>query len=144
MKFNENSFFLLRSDEIQQATNKSYRQYFCGNLQRPQLLNYLQTESLEVGVSDYFEFTADEPHFHKFTPDMIYILQGEYHIMLLNENPSPIILKNGDFVSVPAGVAYASKAKAGTKTLFIKQIKENDKVSVTPSPEVLQWIKEEI
>ena len=144
MKFNENSFFLLRNDEIQQATNKSYRQYFCGNLQRPQLLNYLQTEDFEIGVSDYFEFTADEPHFHKITPDMIYILRGEYHIMLLNENPSPIILKEGDFVSIPAGVAYASKAKAGTKTLFIKQTKEYDKVAVTPSSEVVQWMNKKI
>ena len=43
MKFNEDKVFLLRREDIQSATDKNYRQYFCGNLRRPQLLDYIQT-----------------------------------------------------------------------------------------------------
>ena len=41
MKFNEDKVFLLRREDIQSATDKNYRQYFCGNLRRPQLLDYI-------------------------------------------------------------------------------------------------------
>ena len=35
MKFNEDKVFLLRREDIQTATDKNYRQYFCGNLGAP-------------------------------------------------------------------------------------------------------------
>ena len=144
MKFNDDKVFLLRREDIQSATDKNYRQYFCGNLRRPQLLDYIQTEGLEIGTSFYKVFTADEPHLHQLTSDMVYVLQGEYYVWLLDNETPPIALKEGDFISIPKNCPYASKAKAGTKTLFIKQLKENDKVLVEPSAEVKQWMEEEI
>ena len=144
MKFNEDKVFLLRREDIQTATDKNSRQYYCGNLRRPQLLDYIQTESLEIGTSFYKVFTADEPHLHQLTSDMVYVLQGEYYVWLLDNETPPIALKEGDFISIPKNCPYASKAKAGTKTLFIKQLKENDKVLVEPSAEVKQWMEEEI
>ncbi len=144
MKFREYDFFLLRREDIQKATAQSYRQYFCGNLKRPQLLDYVQTESLEVGTSNYSVFTKDEPHYHRLTPDIIYVLDGEYHIWLLNGESSPVVLREGDFVSIPPNSAYASKAKAGTRTIFIKHIRESDKVPIEPSLEVKQWLEEKI
>lgn len=75
---------------------------------------------------------------------MVYVLQGEYYVWLLDNETPPIALKEGDFISIPKNCPYASKAKAGTKTLFIKQLKENDKVLVEPSAEVKQWMEEEI
>ena len=144
MKYTENDVFVLRDEEIKAATEMEYRQYFSGNLKRPQLLNYIQTENLEIGTSVYKTFTADEPHLHKLTSDMVYILQGEYHVWLLEKETSPMVMKKGDFISIPKNCPYASKAKAGTETLFIKQLKESDKVVVTPSPEVKQWMGEEI
>ena len=51
MKYTENDVFVLRDEEIKAATEMEYRQYFSGNLKRPQLLNYIQTENLEGPVS---------------------------------------------------------------------------------------------
>ena len=38
MKYTENDVFVLRDEEIKAATEMEYRQYFSGNLKRPQLL----------------------------------------------------------------------------------------------------------
>ena len=140
MEYQLNNLFYLSNEEIQSATQKEYRQYFCGNLKRPQLLNFIRTENLEIGISNYMFFQADEPHLHTRTADMVYILQGEYHIWLLKENQK-FVLKEGDFFSVPPQSPYASKAKAKTKVLFIKQLKDSDKESVPITIEIEEWLK---
>lgn len=139
----ENDLFFLPREEIKKATSQNYRQYFCGNLQRPQLLQFMQTERLEVGISDYQTFTADTPHYHSTTADMIYILSGEFHVLIL-ENEKTLLLHQGDFLSIPPEMAYASKAKAGTKVLFFKYCNGNDKVSVEPSESVKKWLEKRI
>ncbi len=37
------------------------RMYLCGNLEKPQALDWINTDGLEIGMSDYKEFTADVP-----------------------------------------------------------------------------------
>ena len=140
---NEKELFLLRNEDIQNATQKEYRQYFCGNLKRPQILDFIYMDNLEIGTSRYATFTTDEPHYHQTTSDMIYILKGEFHILLL-EDKKQITLKPGDFISIPAKTSYVSKAKAGTETLFVKKCHRNDKVKVTISEETKIWLSVEI
>lgn len=143
MIYKDSQLYLIRNEQVQKATLEGYRQYFCGNLQRPQSLDFVQTESLEVGTSHYAIFTYDTPHLHTFTPDMIYILEGQYHIKLLRTGQI-FILEKGDFISIPANEPYASKAKAKTTTLFIKQTAVNDKVNVQITAEDEIWLKAEI
>lgn len=136
-----NELFVLKHREIKEATDKSYRQYFCGDLKRPQILDFIHTEGLEIGTSDYQTFTADVPHHHTETADMIYILEGEFRIRIL-ESGQEISLTTGDFISVPPMTDYASKARAGTRTLFIKTTKGNDKVDAAVSDELAAWLAE--
>ena len=143
MVYSENELYISRREEIACATKKEYRQYFCGDLKRPQLLDFIHTEKLEVGISDYACFTADTPHMHKTTADMIYILSGEYHIRIIEKNEE-IVLHEGDFISIPMETPYASKAKAGTKTLFVKKCQGNDKVNVEVTAEITRWLSKEI
>ncbi len=135
--------YVLKNEEIRTATKESYRQYFCGNLQRPQILDYISTEALEIGTSDYRVFTADTPHFHTRTADMLYILKGEFHVLLIEEKTT-VVLQTGDFISIPPRTPYASKAAAGTQTLFIKVTEKNDKVNVETDPEIENWLRDEI
>lgn len=135
----EKDLFTLTNQQILEATEQEYRQYFCGNLKKPQLLDFILTERLEIGISNYKNFTADTPHYHSTTPDMIYLLSGEFHIWIPSKQKN-IILHQGDFISVPPQTPYASKAKAGTKVLFIKYCNGNDKVTITPSKEMTDWL----
>lgn len=135
----QNELFFLSHQDIFDATNKSYRQYFTGNLSRPQLLRHLHSENIEIGISVYQNFTADTPHMHTTTADMIYVLSGEYHILLI-EKWENIIMHSGDFISIPLNTPYASKAKAGTSVLFIKSCKGNDKVPVSINENLYQWL----
>lgn len=135
--------FLLKNEEINNATAKSYRQYFCGDLKRPQILDFIHTEGLEIGTSDYRVFTADAPHHHTDTADMIYILEGEFRVRILADGQE-LILHGGDFISVPPMTSYASKAAAGTRTLFIKTTKGNDKIDVPVDEQLAKWLTEEI
>ncbi|OUQ55659.1 hypothetical protein B5E58_11930 [Tyzzerella sp. An114] len=141
--FTEKELFVLRNEEIEEATEKDYRQYFCGNLKRPQLLPFIKISGLEIGISNYHQKSHDKPHFHTKTPDMVYILEGEFSVRIL-ETGEIINLKAGDFISIPPNVPYASRCKAGTKTLFIKKLQENDKVEVPITSEVSIWLNEEI
>ena len=139
MAKSQDELFFLRGAEINAATDREYRQYFCGNLQRPQLLDFIRTESLEVGTSRYDAFTADEPHLHTETPDMIYLLSGAMRILLLEEGRE-LTLAPGDFLSIPPNTPYASKSAPGTRTLFIKQVRASDKRKVEPDAALLRWM----
>ena len=141
--FTENELFVLRNQEIEETTSKDYRQYFCGNLKKPQLLPFIKMSGLEIGISNYQYSSHDKPHFHTETPDMVYILEGEFSVRIL-ETKEIINLKKGDFISIPPNVPYASRCKAGTKTLFVKKLQENDKVEVPITPELSLWLNEEI
>lgn len=141
--YSEKELFILRRNAIENAGEQEYRQYFCGNLQRPQILDFIQTENLEIGISNYSRFTADTPHMHMTTADMIYLLQGEYYIKII-EQDKEIVLHEGDFASIPIQMSYASKAAAGTKVLFVKVCHGNDKVNVEVTPKLAEWLAKEV
>lgn len=143
MKYEKNEIFVLRQIEIAEATAHDYRQYFCGSLQRPKKLNFLSTPGLEIGMSGYKDFQSDIPHYHKETENMVYVLEGEYHLEIISTDET-IKLSSGDFISVPANTPYASKATAGTKTLFIKQLYGSNKVLVDVDEKLTLWLRTKI
>lgn len=132
--------FLLRNEIIEAATNVEYRQYFCGDLKRPQILPFIQIDGIEMGISDYRNNAYDKPHYHMETPDMIYILEGEFYVFIL-DTKEVITMKKGDYISIPPKTPYASKAKAGTRTLFVKKLNGNDKVEVILDDELRLWLE---
>lgn len=140
MRKDENQIFWLKEEEINRAINDEYRQYFIAKLGRPQLLDNIEAEDLEIGTSLYKQAKADVPHKHKMSPEILYILKGKYAILTL-EDMMEYELSAGDFFVIPPRTAYASKAYAGTQTLFVKT-GGNDKAEVEISPKVQKWLKD--
>lgn len=139
MKQPKDKIFHLKEAEINAALNQEYRQYFIGDLKKPQILNYIEQGDFEIGTSLYQTAKADVPHMHDQTSEILYILQGTYKILII-ETMQEYTLNKGDFFVLPPRTAYASKALAQTQVLFIKT-GGNDKVAVPIPSEVQQWMK---
>ena len=138
MEKDKKDVFLLREQEINEALDKEYRQYFIGNLARPQVLDHLNQGDLEIGTSIYKEAKADKPHKHSKTSEILYILQGNYRVFNITEKKE-YVLNRGDFFVLPPDTPYASKAKANTKVLFVKT-GGNDKIEISPDEETKKWL----
>lgn len=119
----------ISNEEIEKAITTIYRQYFVGDLQKEQLLPHIYDSKIEIGTSLYDRFTVDEPHYHRFATEYLYVLQGEYKLCIKEKNKLVYeSLKAGDFFSIPKNTPYASKASKGTRVLFIKVPGINDKI----------------
>ncbi len=126
--YTKNNFGKISNNEIEDALDEIYRQYFVGDLQREQFLKHIYDSKIEIGSSLYKEFTPDQPHYHKYASEYLYILSGEYRLLLKVGNKFETIQLNaGDFYAIPKHTPYASKAMAGTRILFVKAPGLNDK-----------------
>ncbi len=132
--------FHLTKETIDNALSNEYRQYFIGELSRPQLLDYLEQGDLEIGTSLYKEAKADVPHMHSKTSEILYILKGTYKILDINADKE-YTLNAGDFFVLPPNTPYASKAKADTQVFFIKT-GGNDKMNIEISEQLQKWLTE--
>lgn len=109
---------------------QTYRQYFVGDLQKPQKINHIYDKKIEVGISYYQNYTFDQPHFHTYATEYLYVLQGEYQLAV--KKPDGILYEHltaGDFYVIPKLTPYASKANKETKILFMKSPSLFDKVN---------------
>lgn len=131
--------FLLKDSDIKAALHKDYRQYFIGELSRPQILDHIEQGDLEVGTSLYADPTADVPHMHSKSSEILYILEGTYHVFDINADKK-YTLSKGDFFVIPPNTPYASKADSNTQVLFIKT-GGNDKVEVDIPENVKKWLE---
>lgn len=134
----DDNFFVLKNSEIDETLAVNDRQYFVGDLERPQELPFLKSEGLEVGMSWYREHTADIPHWHTQSTECLFIIEGEYNIRII-ESGDEFTLRAGDFLALPARTAYASKSR-NVKALFIKAPGGPDKRSVDESAEIRTWL----
>ena len=130
---------IFRKKEITNATEKEYRQYFAGHLKNPQLLEHID-DDVEIGFSNYQKFTADKPHLHPECSEYCYIVSGCSKILMLETNEE-FVLNEGDLMHISKNSPYASKHKAGTKVLFIKNPSINDKTLIEISPSLKEWLK---
>lgn len=135
-----NEAFHLTKETIDNALSNEYRQYFIGELSRPQLLDYLKQGDLEIGTSLYQEAKSDVPHKHSKTSEILYILKGTYKILDIDADKE-YTLKVGDFFVLPPNTPYAGKAEADTQVLFIKT-GGNDKISVEVSEKIKNWLND--
>lgn len=133
----------ISNEKIEESLLNNNRQYLIGNLSLHQDLSHIHDENVEVGMSDYKEFTADEPHTHRNLTEYQVMLSGYSEIMDIDTG-NVTKLNEGDFFMVLKGTRYAQKSSQGTRILFFKYPGGNDKELVNVSDEVLCWLNEEI
>ena len=133
-------FIQIEHAAIYQALKDATRQYFVGNLSRPQVIDFIHDERLEIGISSYPSYTFEQPHCHSVATEYQYMISGWTEYMNLDSGE---IFKftTGDFYAIMPNTPYAQKVKAGTNILFIKVPSINDKALVELSPEQEMWLK---
>lgn len=130
---------IIRKAELDQALEQEYRQYLAGHLARPQpFLQHIE-DDIEVGMSLYHAFAADQPHVHPVCTEHGYVLSGAVRVRLLDRGEEAEF-QAGDFFVIRPGTPYASKNRAGTRVLFIKSPGQNDKTPVDPDEETAVWL----
>ena len=132
-------FKKLAASEINDALKGTTRQYLAGNLKMPQELNHIDDQNIEIGVTDYKDYTAEAPHWHKVAYEYQYMISGETKYLDV-ETGEESFYEAGDFYRIDPETKYAQKAIAGTTILFVKTPPGNDKVSLETSETVQKWL----
>lgn len=130
---------VIRRNEIDRAFEKEQRQYLTGHLEKPQILQHID-DDIEIGISQYREFTANIPHMHPIATEHNYILEGCIRIRLCDGSDAELEFKAGDFFVLRPGTPYASKNAAGTKILFVKTPGINDKTVIQVDEKTKKWL----
>ena len=133
----------ISSSEITEALRETTRQYLAGNLARPQLLEFIRDERLEIGISNYPDYHYEPAHKHSIATEYQYMISGwtEYMDTETNEICE---FRAGDFFAILTGTSYAQRIKAGTRILFIKVPSVNDKELVDITEEQEKWLHEKM
>lgn len=133
-------FSIIRKGELDSALKKKYRLYLAGRLTLPQDELECIDDDIEIGISEYKEFTADAPHLHPIATEHGYVLRGCIRVMLLNGSRDEFEFGEGDFFVLKPGCAYATKNRENTRVLFIKSPGGNDKVTLAADEETQRWL----
>lgn len=134
-------FIKISKDEIEESLSGVSRQYIVGNLQRPQKLNYIKSEDVEIGITDYDEYATEVVHRHNKATEYQYVLSG-WTIYKDVETGEEFEFIKGDFYCIKPGTTYAQKSKKGTRILFIKVPSINDKEQMELTEEIKKWYEE--
>lgn len=126
--------------DIATALQGTTRQYLTGQLKLPQALQHIDDENIEIGVTDYKEYTVETTHWHKVAYEYQYMISGETKYLDVDTG-NEVYYKKGDFYRIEPGTKYAQKSLPGTTILFIKTPPGNDKVSVDIPKEVNHWLQ---
>lgn len=127
------------NDSIFNSLENTTRQYFVGNLSKPQQITFFRDERLEIGISSYPEFKAEPTHVHEIATEYQYMISGYTEYMDV-ETGEVFSFKEGDFYTIEPKTAYSQRVKAGTNILFIKVPSINDKSLVEINEEHLKWL----
>lgn len=131
------------NQDIRNALRDTTRQYFTGNLSKPQKLRFIKDERLEIGLSSYPEYTHEPAHIHSTATEYQYVISGWTEYMDV-ETGNVLEFRQGDFYAIMPGTAYSQRIKAGTTILFIKTPSINDKQLVALSDVQERWAKEKL
>lgn len=131
----------ISDSEITEALRGTTRQYLAGNLARPQLLEFIRDERLEIGISDYPEYYSEPAHRHSIATEYQYMISGWTEYMDTETN-GIYEFRAGDFYAILPGTSYAQRIKAGTRILFIKVPSVNDKELADITEEQGKWLRE--
>lgn len=135
-------FISVKKNEIEKAFVDERRQYFVGNLKKPQNLPFLFSENIEIGLTSYDKFTIEPAHRHSKATEYAYMIAGR--TQYLDPDTKEVYqYEAGDFYVVKPGTTYAQKSLAGTKILFMKEPSINDKELVEMDEKVKRWLADE-
>lgn len=132
--------FIIKNKEITKAFEETTRQYLVGNLGRPQELQHFRDGKLEIGIASCKESSYEAPHYHTQAYEYQYLISGETEYIDI-ETGKEYSFHAGDFYVTPPGIKYAQRSKPGTTIFFIKSPPGNDKVTIEPSKEIQDWMK---
>ena len=130
----------IKNSDIETGLSAFGRVYLCGNLQKSNGVNHIETESYEIGISNYSEYTFEKAHLHSFNREFNYVIRGAIKVFLLNEKKEYLFYE-GDLFVINVNEPYVSKCLEGTRTLFSKFPGGNDKQLVYMSEALLNWGK---
>ena len=133
----------INNADIVNALKKTTRQYFVGNLSRPQEGIFIKDDRLEIGISSYPAFQSEPTHRHTIATEYQYMVSGWTEYMDVDSS-EVFEFKSGDFYAIEPGTAYSQRVKGGTNILFIKVPSVNDKQLVEISDEQLRWLQEKM
>ncbi len=133
----------IKNEEIKGALENSTRQYLIGKLQKPQVLEYIEDEKLEIGITNYEKFFSEMPHTHSVAYEYQYMISGYTEYIDLDTDDT-YKFKKGDFYVISPGVRYAQKSKPGTTIFFIKTPPGNDKVNIELDTKIESWLNDKI
>lgn len=133
----------INNNDILNALKDTTRQYFVGDLSKPQQVSFIRDERLEVGISSYPDFKSEPTHVHSVATEYQYMISGWTEYMDV-ETGKVYEFKAGDFYAIEPGTAYSQRVKAGTNILFIKVPSINDKQIVQISDEQLKWLEQKM
>ncbi|MCR5054066.1 MAG: cupin domain-containing protein [Lachnospiraceae bacterium] len=122
----ENEVAVIPADEINGALKHTFRQYIQGNLKQDQDISFIRTGDSEIGISDYKEYSHDDPHYHDKVMETNYVISGKVCMRIIDTNEDYVIEAGGVF-SIPPHVKHVLKIKAGTRIIFVKTPSINDK-----------------
>lgn len=131
------------NETIKKSLENTTRQYFAGNLSKPQEIEFVRDERLEIGISSYPEYKHEPTHVHEIATEYQYMISGWTEYMDV-ETGEIHEFKQGDFYAIKPGTSYAQRVKAGTNILFIKTPSINDKKLVEISQEQQNWLAEKM
>jgi len=129
----------IHGTELFESLLGNNRIYLCGNLKKPQDLQWIHDDNIEVGISYYQEFTADLPHQHSIVSEYNFVVSGSCKVLVVSEQKE-YIFEEGSLFIIPPQTKYASKHRSNTKILFFKVPGGNDKELIEVSPSIQEWL----
>lgn len=133
-------FKIIRSQNIEKSLSKTKRQYLAGNLSLPQILEYIHSVDIEIGISNYKGGEFEEAHFHPKQTEFELVLWGSTEFYDIS-NSEIHKLGEGDFFFIEPGLKYAQKILEKTRILFVKVPAINDKTLCEMTWEIRNWLK---
>lgn len=137
------NIIIINNADILSALKDTTRQYFVGNLSKPQQVSFIRDERLEIGISSYPAFKYELTHVHTVATEYQYMISGWTEYMDV-ETGEVYEFKKGDFYAIEPGTAYSQRVRAGTNILFIKVPSTNDKQLVDISEEQMKWLEQKM
>ena len=131
----------INSSDIENVLKGVSRQYLAGDLRKPQELDFITDKHLEIGITDYDQYTTEVVHYHTEAVEYQYMLSG-WTKYKDTETGIEYEFKKGDFYCIERNTTYAQKSKKGTRILFIKVPSINDKHVVDTSDAIKAWYEE--
>ncbi|WP_299090930.1 cupin domain-containing protein [uncultured Metabacillus sp.] len=131
---------IIRGEQIVKSLENTSRQYLVGRLSRPQELDYIEDDKLEIGITSYDEYISESPHYHTQAYEYQFIVKGMTEYIDV-ETGEVYTFKQGDFYVTPPGIKYAQRSQPGTEIFFVKTPPGNDKQVIETTDEIKEWLQ---